>query len=385
MAKKKRKAKSKIKQIDAPRKNAIDPVTASAIAGTVAKGVGGAIDAAQPEIINGIQEQDIDRGIDFINDGTKAANDVINNPASAGGVNYSGGAPLSKRQIKEERRQAFKTALEESGQFTDKQIRRKVRNQRGKYRKNDIFTDAIESGRFGNIYLDSRGRVKVKDPEFNVVSENDELKDNISDANEKTIEQITNLTDDLGEDLGEGIDFRKGLRDFIQNEIFNGGDYNTLSAQDEAQVDAIYDKDLRDSRETFRNDVRNVMGDLSKRGFSSSSLTRHALQNGAIDAYSRNTTDAASSKARNRQSLINARNANRAQHYNNILNSSNTLGATNLSPLNATLINPGSTGAMTDAESANLIQRGKEFSSNIQYNSGRDSATIATKPRLGGV
>jgi hypothetical protein len=124
------------------------------------------------------------------------------------------------------------------------------------------------------------------------------------------------------------------------------------------------------------------MGDLTQRGFSSSSLSNQALQRGAFDPLSRNIVDLEASQAGMRQDILNARASRRGQSFRNLLGAGAQLGSGGFSSLTSGIVSPTAYGGFTDPAAAEFMYGALTGQAGRQDTRGTNLATIQTKPRM---
>jgi hypothetical protein len=356
---------------------AIAPI-ASAV-GDVAKG---AIDAATPTFSSGITERDIGKARGDVNRGFRKGSDILRGGVTSGsGVGIGSLTPQTKRQIQDDKVRAIynSEALAGKTEAEKKRFVEKFRKGELKAGGRGLVKDALTGG--GYKYDPATGKyVSTAEDPF-LTTPSDQLRDQGIENTGDIFGEMGDLTSLIGEDVRGALDYKQNLRDYFSN-LTGSMDQEGLTAQDQADLDSQYTLGRRRVQETLRDDLQRTMGDLTQRGFSSSSLTNQALQRGAFDPLSRNTVDLEASQAGMRQDILNARASRRGQSFRNLLGAGAQLGSGGFSSLTSGIVSPTAYGGFTDPASAEFMYGALTGQSGRQDQRGLNLAGIQTKPRF---
>lgn len=356
---------------------AIAPI-ASAV-GDVAKG---ALDAAAPQYSSGITEQDIGKARGDVNRGFRKGSDILRGGVTSGsGVGIGSLTPQTKRQIQDDKVRAIYNSEALAGKTEAEKKRFIERFRQGELGKKGrgLVKDALTGG--GYEYDPATGKYVSTAEEPFLTTPSDELRGQGIDNTGDIFSEMGDLTSLIGEDVKGALDYKQNLRDYFSN-LTGSMDQEGLTAQDQADLDSQYTLGRRRVQETLRDDLQRTMGDLTQRGFSSSSLTNQALQRGAFDPLSRNTVDLEASQAGMRQDILNARASRRGQSFRNLLGAGAQLGSGGFSSLTSGIVSPTAYGGFTDPASAEFMYGALTGQSGRQDQRGLNLAGIQTKPRF---
>lgn len=351
---------------------------ASAV-GDVAKG---AIDAVTPTFGSGITEQDIGKARSDVNRGFRKGSDILRGGVTSGsGVGIGSLTPQTKRQIQDDKVRAIynSEALAGKTEAEKKRFVEKFRKGELKAGGRGLVKEALTGS--GYEYDPATGKyVSTAEDPF-LTTPSDQLRNQGVENTGDIFSEMGDLTSLIGEDVKGALAYKQNLRDYFSN-LTGSMDQEGLTAQDQADLDSQYTLGRRRVQETLRDDLQRTMGDLTQRGFSSSSLTNQALQRGAFDPLSRNIVDLEASQAGMRQDILNARASRRGQSFRNLLGAGAQLGSGGFSSLTSGIVSPTAYGGFTDPASAEFMYGALTGQAGRQDQRGINLAGIQTKPRF---
>lgn len=351
---------------------------ASAV-GDVAKG---AIDAVTPTFGSGITEQDIGKARSDVNRGFRKGSDILRGGVTSGsGVGIGSLTPQTKRQIQDDKVRAIynSEALAGKTEAEKKRFVEKFRKGELKAGGRGLVKEALTGS--GYEYDPATGKyVSTAEDPF-LTTPSDQLRNQGVENTGDIFSEMGDLTSLIGEDVKGALAYKQNLRDYFSN-LTGSMDQEGLTAQDQADLDSQYTLGRRRVQETLRDDLQRTMGDLTQRGFSSSSLTNQALQRGAFDPLSRNIVDLEASQAGIRQDILNARASRRGQSFRNLLGAGAQLGSGGFSSLTSGIVSPTAYGGFTDPASAEFMYGALTGQAGRQDQRGINLAGIQTKPRF---
>lgn len=342
----------------------------------------GAINAATPTFSEGITEEDINKARDNVNRGFRKGSDILREGVKSGsGLGIGSLTPQTKRQIQDDKIRAIdasgllegKTPAQRKAFFEN--FRQGELGKKGR----GIVKEALTGS--GYKYDPATGKyVSTAEDPF-LTTPSDQLRDQGIENTGDIFSEMGDLTSLIGEDVKGALDYKQNLRDYFSN-LTGSMDQEGLTAQDQADLDSQYALGRRRVQETLRDDLQRTMGDLTQRGFSSSSLTNQALQRGAFDPLSRNIVDLEASQAGMRQDILNARASRRGQSFRNLLGAGAQLGSGGFSSLTSGIVSPTAYGGFTDPASAEFMYDALTDQAGRYDQRGLDLAEIQTKPRF---
>lgn len=357
--------------------SAIAPI--ASVVGDVAKG---AIDAATPTFGSGITEQDINKARGDVNRGFRKGSDILRGGVTSGsGVGIGSLTPQTKRQIQDDKVRAIynSEALAGKTEAEKKRFVEKFRKGELKAGGRGLVKEALTGS--GYEYDPATGKYVSTAEEPFLTTPSDELRGQGIENTADIFSEMGDLTSLIGEDVRGALDYKQNLRDYFSN-LTGSMDQEGLTAQDQADLDSQYALGRRRVQETLRDDLQRTMGDLTQRGFSSSSLRNQALQRGAFDPLSRNTVDLEASQAGMRQDILTARASRRGQSFRNLLGAGAQLGSGGFSSLTSGIVSPTAYGGFTDPASAEFMYGALTGQAGRQDQRGLNLAGIQTKPRF---
>ena len=364
----------------------IGTAIAGPVGGAVASGLYGAVEGgvgeAAPKFTSGITETDINKARGDINQGFRKGSDILRGGVDSGsGVKIGSLTPQTKKQIQDDKIRAIYDSEALAGK-TEAEKKRFVE----KFRQGDLgkkgrglVKEALTGG--GYEYDPATGKYVSATEDPFLTTPSDQLRDQGIENTGDIFGEMGDLTSLIGEDVKGALDYKQNLRNYFSN-LTGSMDQEGLTAQDQADLDSQYASGRRRVQETLRDDLQRTMGDLTQRGFSSSSLTNQALQRGAFDPLSRNAVDLEASQAGMRQDILNARASRRGQSFRNLLGAGAQLGSGGFSSLTSGIVSPSSYGGFTDPQSAEFIYGGLKDQSGRQDKRGTNLAAIQTTDRM---
>lgn len=353
-----------------------------AIGGVLGGAAEGAIGGAAPTSSLGITERDINKARGDVNRAFRKGSDIFRGGATSGsGVKIGSLTPQTKRQIQDDKIRAIADSglLEGKTPAQQKAFFEKFRQgELGKKGRN-LVKEAL--GGAGYEYDPATGKyVSTAEDPF-LTTPSDQLRNQGIENTGDIFSEMGDLTSLIGEDVKGALAYKQNLRDYFSN-LTGSMDQEGLTAQDQADLDSQYTLGRRRVQETLRDDLQRTMGDLTQRGFSSSSLTNQALQRGAFDPLSRNIVDLEASQAGMRQDILNARASRRGQSFRNLLGAGAQLGSGGFSSLTSGIVSPTAYGGFTDPQSAEFMYGALTGQAGRQDQRGTNLAGIQTKSRF---
>lgn len=354
----------------------------SAIAGVLGGAAEGAIGGAAPTFSSGITEQDINKARGDVNRGFRKGSDILRGGVTSGsGVGIGSLTPQTKKQIQDDKVRAIynSEALAGKTEAEKKRFVEKFRKGELKAGGRGLVKEALTGS--GYEYDPATGKyVSTAEDPF-LTTPSDQLRNQGVENTGDIFGEMGDLTSLIGEDVKGALAYKQNLRDYFSN-LTGSMDQEGLTAQDQADLDSQYTLGRRRVQETLRDDLQRTMGDLTQRGFSSSSLTNQALQRGAFDPLSRNIVDLEASQAGMRQDILNARASRRGQSFRNLLGAGSQLGSGGFSSLTSGIVSPTAYGGFTDPASAEFMYGALTGQAGRQDQRGTNLAGIQTKPRF---
>jgi hypothetical protein len=354
----------------------------AAVAPIAIDAIAGAVDAAAPKFTSGITEDDINKGRSDINKGFGRGSDILRGGVTSGsGVEIGSLTPQTRKQRQDDKIRAFAESADFQSKTPAQQKAFVERFRQGELGKKGrgLVKEALTGG--GYKYDPATGKYVVAEEEPFLTTPSDELRKQGIENTGGIFGEMGDLTSLIGEDVKGALEYKQNLRDYFSN-LTGSMDQEGLTAQDQADLDAQYSLGRRRVQETLRDDLQRTMGDLTQRGFSSSSLSNQALQRGAFDPLSRNIVDLEASQAGMRQDILNARASRRGQSFRNLLGAGAQLGSGGFSSLTSGIVSPTAYGGFTDPAAAEFIYGGLKDQAGRQDTRGTNLATIQTKPRM---
>lgn len=353
-----------------------------AIGGVLGGAAEGAIGGAAPTFSSGITEQDINKARGDVNRGFRKGSDILRGGVTSGsGVGIGSLTPQTKRQIQDDKVRAIynSEALAGKTEAEKKRFVEKFRKGELKAGGRGLVKEALTGS--GYEYDPATGKyVSTAEDPF-LTTPSDQLRNQGVENTGDIFSEMGDLTSLIGEDVKGALAYKQNLRDYFSN-LTGSMDQEGLTAQDQADLDSQYALGRRRVQETLRDDLQRTMGDLTQRGFSSSSLTNQALQRGAFDPLSRNIVDLEASQAGMRQDILNARASRRGQSFRNLLGAGAQLGSGGFSSLTSGIVSPTAYGGFTDPASAEFMYGALTGQAGRQDQRGTNLARIQTKPRF---
>ena len=353
-----------------------------AIGGVLGGAAEGAIGGAAPTFSSGITEQDINKARGDVNRGFRKGSDILRGGVTSGsGVGIGSLTPQTKRQIQDDKVRAIynSEALAGKTEAEKKRFVEKFRKGELKAGGRGLVKEALTGS--GYEYDPATGKyVSTAEDPF-LTTPSDQLRNQGVENTGDIFSEMGDLTSLIGEDVKGALAYKQNLRDYFSN-LTGSMDQEGLTAQDQADLDSQYALGRRRVQETLRDDLQRTMGDLTQRGFSSSSLTNQALQRGAFDPLSRNIVDLEASQAGMRQDILNARASRRGQSFRNLLGAGAQLGSGGFSSLTSGIVSPTAYGGFTDPASAEFMYGALTGQAGRQDQRGVNLARIQTKPRF---
>lgn len=353
-----------------------------AIGGVLGGAAEGAIGGAAPTFSSGITEQDINKARGDVNRGFRKGSDILRGGVTSGsGVGIGSLTPQTKRQIQDDKVRAIynSEALAGKTEAEKKRFVEKFRKGELKAGGRGLVKEALTGS--GYEYDPATGKyVSTAEDPF-LTTPSDQLRNQGVENTGDIFSEMGDLTSLIGEDVKGALAYKQNLRDYFSN-LTGSMDQEGLTAQDQADLDSQYALGRRRVQETLRDDLQRTMGDLTQRGFSSSSLTNQALQRGAFDPLSRNIVDLEASQAGMRQDILNARASRRGQSFRNLLGAGSQLGSGGFSSLTSGIVSPTAYGGFTDPASAEFMYSALTGQAGRQDQRGVNLAGIQTKPRF---
>jgi hypothetical protein len=360
----------------------IAPAAIAPIASIAGDAIKGAIDAATPQYTSGITETDINKARGDINQGFRKGSDILRGGVTSGsGVGIGSLTPQTARQRQDDKVRAIYDSEAFQSKTPAQQkafIERFRQGDLGKQGRG-LVKEALTNG--GYKYDPATGKYVPSETDPFLTTPSDELRKQGIENTGGIFGEMGDLTSLIGEDVKGALDYKQNLRDYFSN-LTGSMDQEGLTAQDQADLNSQYTLGRRRVQETLRDDLQRTMGDLTQRGFSSSSLSNQALQRGAFDPLSRNIVDLEASQAGMRQDILNARTSRRGQAFRNLLGAGAQLGSGGFSSLTSGIVSPTAYGGFTDPASAEFIYGGLKDQAGRQDTRGTNLATIQTKPRM---
>lgn len=353
-----------------------------AIGGVLGGAAEGAIGGAAPTFSSGITEQDINKARGDVNRGFRKGSDILRGGVTSGsGVGIGSLTPQTKRQIQDDKVRAIynSEALAGKTEAEKKRFVEKFRKGELKAGGRGLVKEALTGS--GYEYDPATGKyVSTAEDPF-LTTPSDQLRNQGVENTGDIFSEMGDLTSLIGEDVKGALAYKQNLRDYFSN-LTGSMDQEGLTAQDQADLDSQYTLGRRRVQETLRDDLQRTMGDLTQRGFSSSSLTNQALQRGAFDPLSRNIVDLEASQAGMRQDILNARASRRGQSFRNLLGAGSQLGSGGFSSLTSGIVSPTAYGGFTDPASAEFMYGALTGQAGRQDQRGTNLAGIQTKSRF---
>lgn len=353
-----------------------------AIGGVLGGAAEGAIGGAAPTFSSGITEQDIGKARGDVNRGFRKGSDILRGGVTSGsGVGIGSLTPQTKKQIQDDKVRAIynSEALAGKTEAEKKRFVEKFRKGELKAGGRGLVKEALTGS--GYEYDPATGKyVSTAEDPF-LTTPSDQLRNQGVENTGDIFSEMGDLTSLIGEDVKGALAYKQNLRDYFSN-LTGSMDQEGLTAQDQADLDSQYTLGRRRVQETLRDDLQRTMGDLTQRGFSSSSLTNQALQRGAFDPLSRNIVDLEASQAGMRQDILNARASRRGQSFRNLLGAGSQLGSGGFSSLTSGIVSPTAYGGFTDPASAEFMYGALTGQAGRQDQRGINLAGIQTKPRM---
>jgi hypothetical protein len=354
-----------------------------AIGGVLGGAAEGAIGGAAPKFTSGITETDINKARGDINQGFRKGSDILRGGVTSGsGVGIGSLTPQTARQRQDDKIRAFAESADFQSKTPAQQkafIERFREGELGK-KGRGLVKEALTGGG-GYKYDPATGKYVPSETDPFLTTPSDELRKQGIENTGDIFGEMGDLTSLIGEDVKGALDYKQNLRDYFSN-LTGSMDQEGLTAQDQADLDAQYTSGRRRVQETLRDDLQRTMGDLTQRGFSSSSLSNQALQRGAFDPLSRNIVDLEASQAGMRQDILNARTSRRGQAFRNLLGAGAQLGSGGFSSLTSGIVSPSSYGGFTDPQSAEFMYGALTGQSGRQDKRGAALAGIQTTNRM---
>lgn len=353
-----------------------------AIAGVLGGAAEGAIGGAAPTFSSGITEQDINKARGDVNRGFRKGSDILRGGVTSGsGVGIGSLTPQTKKQIQDDKVRAIynSEALAGKTEAEKKRFVEKFRKGELKAGGRGLVKEALTGS--GYEYDPATGKyVSTAEDPF-LTTPSDQLRNQGVENTGDIFSEMGDLTSLIGEDVKGALAYKQNLRDYFSN-LTGSMDQEGLTAQDQADLDSQYTLGRRRVQETLRDDLQRTMGDLTQRGFSSSSLTNQALQRGAFDPLSRNIVDLEASQAGMRQDILNARASRRGQSFRNLLGAGAQLGSGGFSSLTSGIVSPTAYGGFTDPQSAEFMYGALTGQAGRQDKRGTNLAAIQTTDRM---
>jgi hypothetical protein len=353
-----------------------------AIGGVLGGAAEGAIGGAAPRFTSGITETDINKARGDINQGFRRGSDILRGGVTSGsGVGIGSLTPQTRKQRQDDKIRAFAESADFQSKTPAQQKAFIERFRKGELKAGgrDLVKDALTGG--GYKYDPATGKYVPSETDPFLTTPSDELRGQGIENTGDIFGEMGDLTSLIGEDVKGALDYKQNLRDYFSN-LTGSMDQEGLTAQDQADLDAQYTSGRRRVQETLRDDLQRTMGDLTQRGFSSSSLSNQALQRGAFDPLSRNIVDLEASQAGMRQDILNARTSRRGQAFRNLLGAGAQLGSGGFSSLTSGIVSPTAYGGFTDPASAEFMYGALTGQAGRQDTRGTNLATIQTKDRM---
>lgn len=353
-----------------------------AIGGVLGGAAEGAIGGAAPKFTSGITETDINKARGDINQGFRKGSDILRGGVTSGsGVGIGSLTPQTKKQIQDDKIRAFASSADFQSKTPAQQkafIERFRQGDLGK-KGRGLVKEALTGG--GYEYDPATGKYVSATEDPFLTTPSDQLRNQGIENTGDIFGEMGDLTSLIGEDVKGALDYKQNLRNYFSN-LTGSMDQEGLTAQDQADLDSQYTLGRRRVQETLRDDLQRTMGDLTQRGFSSSSLTNQALQRGAFDPLSRNAVDLEASQAGMRQDILNARASRRGQSFRNLLGAGAQLGSGGFSSLTSGIVSPSSYGGFTDPQSAEFMYGALTGQSGRQDKRGAALAGVQTTDRM---
>lgn len=353
-----------------------------AIGGVLGGAAEGAIGGAAPTSSLGITERDINKARGDVNRAFGKGSDIFRGGATSGsGVGIGSLTPQTKRQIQDDKIRAIADSglLEGKTPAQQKAFFEKFRQGELGKKGRGLVKEALTGS--GYEYDPATGKYVSTAKEPFLTTPSDELRNQGVENTGDIFSEMGDLTSLIGEDVKGALAYKQNLRDYFSN-LTGSMDQEGLTAQDQADLDSQYTLGRRRVQETLRDDLQRTMGDLTQRGFSSSSLTNQALQRGAFDPLSRNIVDLEASQAGMRQDILNARASRRGQSFRNLLGAGAQLGSGGFSSLTSGIVSPTAYGGFTDPASAEFMYGALKDQAGRQDQRGINLAGIQTKSRF---
>lgn len=353
-----------------------------AIGGVLGGAAEGAIGGAAPKFTSGITEDDINKGRSDINQGFRKGSDILRGGVTSGsGVGIGSLTPQTARQRQDDKIRAFAESADFQSKTPAQQKAFIERFRKGELKAGGrgLVKEALTGG--GYKYDPATGKYVPSETDPFLTTPSDELRKQGIENTGDIFGEMGDLTSLIGEDVKSALEYKQNLRDYFSN-LTGSMDQEGLTAQDQADLDAQYTSGRRRVQETLRDDLQRTMGDLTQRGFSSSSLSNQALQRGAFDPLSRNIVDLEASQAGMRQDILNARTSRRGQAFRNLLGAGAQIGSGGFGSLTSGIVSPTAYGGFTDPASAEFMYRGLKDQAGRQDTRGTNLATIQTKDRM---
>ena len=121
----------------------VDPLTATAIGGSLLGGIGSAIGGSGPQYMMGTTEEDINAALKQIRQGFRGARDVYGAGGTIGDFSFSGGSRLTGKEVRRDNiRDAFKDFLMDKG-FSEEYAKKRSKTAKG-LNKKKAFRNFIE-------------------------------------------------------------------------------------------------------------------------------------------------------------------------------------------------------------------------------------------------
>lgn len=352
------------------------------IGGVLGGAAEGAIGGAAPTFSSGITERDIEKARSDVNRGFRKGSDILRGGVTSGsGVGIGSLTPQTKRQIQDDKVRAIYNSEALAGKTEAEKKRFVEKFRQGELGKKGrgLVKEALTGG--GYEYDPATGKYVSTAEEPFLTTPSDQLRNQGIENTGDIFGELGDLTSLIGEDVKGALAYKQDLRDYFSN-LTGSMDQEGLTAQDQADLDSQYTLGRRRVQETLRDDLQRTMGDLTQRGFSSSSLTNQALQRGAFDPLSRNIVDLEASQAGIRQDILNARASRRGQSFRNLLGAGAQLGSGGFSSLTSGIVSPTAYGGFTDPASAEFMYGALTGQAGRQDQRGINLAGIQTKPRF---
>lgn len=343
-------------------------------------GVGGSLASETPYYGPFLTAEERDAALAAYRKSFNNARQVSTSDLSGGGVTQSNPGFKSKKQTRSENLpQAYAAYAAETGANPnkskgynkDKQFKKWLKERGGEYGLR------VKSGKI-------QGKKTYHPGGF--TSQTDPLKETGTAYNQQVLNSMMGLAPMVGQDIAGGLAMRNQIRNMLAQEFANT-DADGLTDDDRVDLDAIRSGYMQDIDDDFRDKAQSFVGDMTNRGFGSSSLFNRGLTKNVFDPYSRNLVRANAALASEETTRKNAAAARRQSRVQSILSGANTLGAQNTGNLASTLVNPGAYGGWTDpaAASFGFSQKGAGTAMETDYaNNIRNILMTPVMPEQGG-